>query len=218
MRASLGARSFAKTQNKPFLTPPNEPILRRCREPEPRALLLTRRRSVSNHARRRDVGGAGPRGHARRGPPHSDAGGASRPPGPREPACASPSPNDCLSNVGTSKDHEETIQAAPAGQRRPVACFSPPIHEKESPRRDSQRYPRVRCRSFFINRLKQYRRPSGAPTPSCDAVLSRTAGARPIKLAASRSPRHGAADRLGGADASSGHPEGLAGRWHAEHR
>ena len=47
-----------------------------------------------------------------------------------------------------------------AGQRRPIVCFSPPSARSRRPRRDSQRYPRARCRSFFINRSHPYRRRS----------------------------------------------------------
>ena len=120
----------------------------------------TRRRSASNHARRRDVGGAGPRSHARRGPPRNDAGSASLPPRPREHGLRLAVDQRLSQKRQYLKGPQGNHPGRAAGQRRPLACFSPPRARSRRPRRDSQRYPRARCRSFLINRLNPYRRRS----------------------------------------------------------
>ena len=118
----------------------------------------TRRRSASNHARRRDVGGAGPRSQARQGPPRNDAGSASRPPRPREHGLRLAVDQRLSQKRQYLKGPQGNHPRRAAGQRRPVACFSPPSARSSRPHRDSQRYPRARCRSFFINRSHPYRR------------------------------------------------------------
>ena len=110
-------------------------------------------------------------------------------------ACASPSPNDCLSNVGTSKDHEETIQAAPRASVGLSPAFPPRSREVAVP---AATHIGIRefdvVHSSSIDRTRIDADPS-APTSSCDAVLSQTAARRPIKLVASTDftnpPGHG---------------------------
>ena len=124
-------------------------------------------------------------------------------------ACASPSPNDCLSNVGTSKDHEETIEAAPRTSVGLSPAFHPRAREVVVP---AATHIGIRefdvVHSSSIDRTRIDADPT-APTPSWDIMLSRTdarSESSDLELVAGRSPRHGAADRLAGTDASSGHP------------
>ena len=177
-----------------------------CREPEPRALLLrVADPSVTTHGA--ETSGAPVLGATRDGDRRTTTPAARR--GRHalgSMACASPSPNDCLSNVGTSKDHEETIQAAPRANVGLSPAFHPRSREVAVPaatHRGIREFDVVHSSS--IDRTRIDADPS-APTSSCDAVLSQTAARRPIKLVASRSSHHGVADRLGGTDASSGHP------------
>ena len=121
-------------------------------------------------------------------------------------ACASPWTNDCLRNVSTSKDHKETIRAAPRASVGLSSAFHPRAREVAVPgatHRGIRELDVVHSSSIDRTRIDA---DSSAPTPSWDIMLSRTAARAGRLLVAGRSPRHGAADRLAGTDASSGHP------------
>ena len=112
----------------------------------------------------------------------------------------------CIDANHKLKDHEETIQAAPRANVGLSPAFHPRSREVAVPaatHRGIRELDVVHSSSIDRTRIDA---DSSAPTPSWDAVLSRTAARSDLELVAGRSPRHGAADRLGGADASSGHP------------
>ena len=115
-----------KLKNKYSLTPQIVYLTEWSREPEPRA-LLTRVADPSVTTHGAETSGAPVLGATRDGDRRTTTPAARR---GRQAlgsmACASPSPNDCLSNVGTSKDHEETIEAAP----RASVGLSPAFHPR----------------------------------------------------------------------------------------
>ena len=121
-------------------------------------------------------------------------------------ACASPWTNDCLRNVSTSKDHKETIRAAPRASVGLSSAFHPRAREVAVPGATHRGIRELDVvHSSSIDRTRIDADPT-APTPSRGIMLSRTAARAGRLLVAGRSPRHGAADPLAGTDAFSGRP------------
>ena len=149
-----------------------------CRAPEPRALLpRVADPSATTHGAETSgapVLGATPDGDRRATTPAARRGRHAL----GSMACASPWTNDCLSNVGTSRDHKKAIRAAPRASVGLSPAFHPRAREVAVPRFS----PQIRAH-FSRSQIGRFLRRAGAyevntirPCPPITGLYKRNFG------------------------------------------